>query len=522
MTISLPMLLEFLRDFSPEYDPSMPMIHNIEGLFFLDSSNISEIKFIENCIYLCENKLIKHIKNVPENILFFCIGDESDKIMAHKPHTVYFHNAISLNHIVNRYHSLITQFIQWDRDFHQEMIHNCTLDTLLDLGNRWITHPIMIFDPSFNLVCVSKYHKEEIVDKNDATALGYTPPEFMTLIQQKNLLSQVQNSVCSIIKPGISGELHGKKTYNIYRCYKDGDKIVGYSTIFCGTQYPSQSYLDVCEKFSQNLDMYFRITHKNSQTTSYMYEYLLSSLMREYQNPDSRWLSDRLQYIKIPKTGVFALIHFDFYRDQKFNGYACSLLQKYFPSLNIFLHENKVYMLIAMESSTTFDQMKTNLLSIIKQTNLHFGRSHPWQCYISNPFITLSDIYYAYKQCEELKEIITSKEHQSSQTYFYENYIAHHCFSYLSKQYDLKFLIWPVFWEIKKYDEEHHTLFIDTIKQYLNYDCNLTRTAKEMHMHRNSVENRLKKIESLFHLDLSNFHTLHMFYWTFNLIDYIG
>lgn len=129
---------------------------------------------------------------------------------------------------------------------------------------------------------------------------------------------------------------------------------------------------------------------------------------------------------------------------------------------------------------------------------------------------------YSKKQCQELQKIVPDQNSYSLRSYFYEDYIIPHAFSHLEKQYDLNVLIWPLFWEIKKYDEKHHTCYIETLKQFLNNDCNLTQTAQAMHMHRNSVENRLKKIESLFHIDLSSFYTLHLFYWTFSLIAYMS
>lgn len=517
MTISLEMLLEFMEDFSPEYDSSISMPKSIDGLLFLDNPDYQDVLLSPNCIYLCDNDLLTHIEQAPKTAIFFCIGE---KKTASKLSIVYFHNGISLHRIANRYHDILNRFTGWDREFHQKLMHNGTLDELLDLTAQWISEPIEIFDPSFNVIAASRHHDGQVHGFTFSSGLGYTPPEYMSRIQQLNLLSQVQNSVTGIVKPSISGEFSGEKTYNIYRCFKINDKIVGYSTIFCGESVPSQGYQDICELFFQNLDMYFTITQKYDKTTSYMYEYLLSALIRDYQKPDSKWLSDRLQYVKLPKHGVFALIKFDFYRDKKYNGYACSLLQKYFPTLNIFLHEDEVYMLVAMNEGTLFYQTKENLRNIISQTEKQFGTSHHWQCYISNPFLSLPDIYYAHRQCNELQEIVSARSSRSNREYFYEDYTIHHAFYHLEKQYDLHFLIWPLFLEIKKYDREHHTSFIDTLKQYLDNDCNLTRTAKAMHMHRNSVENRLKKIEILFHIDLSSFHILHMFYWTFHLIDY--
>lgn len=465
--------------------------------------------------------MLERITAAPKTTIFFCTGPKPAKTTAVNRATVYFHTT-SLHHIANKYQEIVSRLTFWDREFQQSLIHDHTLEELLDLAIPWIPHPIEIFDPSFHILASSKARNVQEEGFTFSASLGYTPPEYMSRIQQKNLLAQVQNSAAGIIKPSISGEISGIKTFNIYRCFKVHEKIAGYCTIFCGEKMPSQGYLDICELFFQNMEIYFTIARKQDKTSSYMYEYLLSSLMENYQSLTSRRLSDRLQYIKIPKTGIFTLIRFDFYKEESYSGYACNLLQKYFPTLQSFLHEEEVYMLVTMPEETPIHQAKEHIIEIIAQTGTYFGAKHSWQCYISNPFSVLSDIYYAKKQCQKLQKISSAELPNSPQSYFYEDYIIPHAFSYLEKEYDLNFLIWPLFWEIHTYDKKHHTCYIETLKQYLNNDCNLTRTAQAIHMHRNSVENRLKRIESLFHIDLSRFHTLHLLYWTFRLIAYMS
>ena len=54
------------------------------------------------------------------------------------------------------------------------------------------------------------------------------------------------------------------------------------------------------------------------------------------------------------------------------------------------------------------------------------------------------------------------------------------------------------------YDLANNTDYLDTFKVYLNNRCNMTDTAKQLHMHRNTLLHRIKRIEELLESDLAD------------------
>ena len=58
-------------------------------------------------------------------------------------------------------------------------------------------------------------------------------------------------------------------------------------------------------------------------------------------------------------------------------------------------------------------------------------------------------------------------------------------------------MLHPMIRKLIAYDREYHTDYLETFKIYLNNRCNVTETAKQLHMHRNTLLHRVKRIEEL-------------------------
>ncbi len=69
---------------------------------------------------------------------------------------------------------------------------------------------------------------------------------------------------------------------------------------------------------------------------------------------------------------------------------------------------------------------------------------------------------------------------------------------------DIIYLMHPAVVQIIRYDKKHNNNLEDILHSYLLNDCNVTRTAEETYMHRNTIINKINKIMSLIDADLSS------------------
>ena len=418
MRLSLNTILFSMREFRPQYDPGFTAGREADTMKFCPETP----DFQENCIYLCTAAQLKTASGWPQNIVFFGVGTNTGKIVDLKKNIILFTGADTIQDLLEAYLQITGRLSDWERKLHQALLYNCTAAELLSIASEEITSPILLSDSGFN---VMEFRNNPVgaVGIKVSSRLGYTPPEYMAVIRERHLLTQVEQSRNAVVQPAISTS----NTYNIYRCHRVNGKIAGYSTLFCGEEKPAEGYVDLCELYFQVVDLFLKITRRSDQLQTYMYESLLSALMQN-ENPLEQQLSKRLKYVGLPEEAIFTLVKFVFGRETNYNPYLCGLLQKYFPEKYFFLYQGSVYYLnIVRNSEREYSggpsaasrarktgeshelyYHKEHLGQVLNQIEQQLGKSHAMVSLISNPFYSLSDLYYAGMQCMELEQTVFS------------------------------------------------------------------------------------------------------------------
>ena len=73
---------------------------------------------------------------------------------------------------------------------------------------------------------------------------------------------------------------------------------------------------------------------------------------------------------------------------------------------------------------------------------------------------------------------------------------------------------------LARYDLEHHSGLLDLLFYYLLNGCNVTRTAQMMYMHRNTVLNKVNKINAIIHLPLDDGNIQQRLLFSCQLVKY--
>jgi len=93
-------------------------------------------------------------------------------------------------------------------------------------------------------------------------------------------------------------------------------------------------------------------------------------------------------------------------------------------------------------------------------------------------------------------------------------------FKALFDEKGLVYLAHPAIVAIARYDREHNDNLQDVLYFYLFHDRSITNTAGELYMHRNTVMNKIKKINNLFHLDLEDKYLRQRLLFSCQLVKY--
>lgn len=125
-----------------------------------------------------------------------------------------------------------------------------------------------------------------------------------------------------------------------------------------------------------------------------------------------------------------------------------------------------------------------------------FCRQNEYFGILGTPFVHLSD---APKVLQQLTDCFTYLDPQATPNglYHYYSFAVVQSMSAVVRMQPVETLLHPVVRKIMKYDKENSTDYLDTLETYLTFRCNVTDTARQLHMHRNTLQHRIRKIEEI-------------------------
>ena len=510
MIFTLAMILKELGEFHPICNQREQQNREIQGIFRYSAG---QKEFYPNSIYICSAAEPDAWGGQAETVTFFVVEADAADICRVKNYCYCFDKDVTETDLLNCYMRMQAEYSSWDKRVHLDIINGCSLETMLDYASEIIEYPIQVYDSGFRILDTSKHHKKKLSDFEAASALGYTPPDFIRKIQERNIMPRLQEAGHVIAAPGIENPGHT----NLYRTHKIDGQVSGYSCVFCGEDRISQGDLDQVELVMQNLDFYFKENQKHMVLSKYMYESFLISLLSARVPMDSQIISDRAKIMHLPLRGEFVLVQLNFDGKDHFLAYLRRLIQRYLPEHSAFVYEGYIYLLIAGKLS---EKSSSRHAAEIMEYLQNMLPSYHFSCCISNTFFELSAIYDAYQICKRL-ESMREQFHFGEGTYAYQDWqTILHCLQY-GGDFDLKALFLPEVCKIRRYDAVYHTHYLATLSAYFANNCNLRQTAEALSLHRNSAANRIEKIRQLFGLDLSDFKTCCSAYETLQLMELI-
>ena len=134
---------------------------------------------------------------------------------------------------------------------------------------------------------------------------------------------------------------------------------------------------------------------------------------------------------------------------------------------------------------------------------LEYLRRNNAACGLSRVFTDLSDIPLCFDQA--LFAVTTGIRLDPSAVFFdYEDFYAEHIIHYAERYLPENLLLSPQLSMLCEYDRDKGSSFVETLRAYLANINNLNQVADKLHIHRNTLFYRLRKIEDLTGWDLDD------------------
>ena len=182
-------------------------------------------------------------------------------------------------------------------------------------------------------------------------------------------------------------------------------------------------------------------------------------------------------------------------------------LAKIFPQDNFGFYKNDIVILHSMAERLlgNFDWDADALTEYLHKYEAYCGVSHATR--FRNHLQTL------WRLASETVHLgrIMQRDGMSDCIYAYQDYGMYYIIDLCANEFlqvhnhdDLIYLVHPAIIAICRYDNSHNTNLRDVLFYYLLSHCSLNKTAQRLYMHRNTVLNKLNKIEEITHLSIQD------------------
>lgn len=412
--------------------------------------------------------------------------------------------SISLDEIFNRIMDVFVYFNQWENKLH-ELLHNGSeLQDFVNASDVVIGWPISILDRAEKTLASSSFEdSDDIIWKEICS--GYIRTEL--LVKDSVKITEVMKYDKPIQRYStVSGRV----------ILSQAIRVNGHVVGFIAAHHPHQ-----CEQlFSRGVEQLvnyltsfvaerMRCIEFYNMSRGSMFEYLLVDLI-EGIITDEELIEDRLLFLNWHpnKKNVMLRIEAPLKKLITLRDHIHHVV----PNSRCIIYNKCI---VAIISDLVSNDLQVSLYDLLQS----FLKEYHAKCGISNPFSSLSETSKYFNQASFALRI-GKAYHPESELYPYSQFTVYHALSTLSKHVNISDFYHQIFRQFLPLTKANGVLF-DTLRVYLQTNCNIAASAKKLYIHRNSMIYRIKRLEEEFHIDFSDVDTRLQLLMSYKIYDII-
>jgi GAF domain-containing protein len=184
---------------------------------------------------------------------------------------------------------------------------------------------------------------------------------------------------------------------------------------------------------------------------------------------------------------------------KRISGMVKRRIQENYSGSLVHEHENLLTGVICLSKDPTASRLKTWLRDLSRQMRMeHLMRL---SIGVGNPCQNLSDYRRGFAEASEALQMGQSLNREGGVTYFNDLGVYRYLYK-IARMDDLRDMYQDQVARIYNYDRRKGTDLLDTLETYLECAGNLTKTSSRLFVHRNTLIQRLERLQSLCEIDL--------------------
>ena len=176
--------------------------------------------------------------------------------------------------------------------------------------------------------------------------------------------------------------------------------------------------------------------------------------------------------------------------------YLCNLIESSFSGYIAFEYESSIVTFINTSKIPCDEKTLSDMVKeFLREMNLIAG--------VSNSFSNLSMARMYYRQASVAIEM-GSTLHPEFSYYHFNDYVLLYMTNHCLGEFPLELLLPKGICQLQEHDLVSQANYVYTLRTYLNNNMNITKTAEDLFVHRSTLLDRLKRIDSILQINLED------------------
>jgi len=389
---------------------------------------------------------------------------------------------------------LLSTYQQWEQTIDQLTYRGASLQELCQLGARLLENPVCIHDDWFMMVAMSQ-GLEEVM-----------PPEHIT--------SSARGFVPRMILDDFRYDSEYLETYahrdaqlwqsredapaSLYVNLWDGTVYLGRLLVIRHNRSFRRADFALAEILTQRATFLLRQQRLGEQRPLQSMDDMIYHLLRGDQL-DPEDLTQLMSILSWKKNDRFLCVRI---RNQQSEG---KTVMEHVLHSDLFRIFTEAYILFSGHEQCVVLNLSREPVSgaMIRHRLAPLCRDYCLYAGISSPVSDIRDLHLAYYQSEVA---LTQAFRLRSEKWilFFSDCAMEHILEKLDSPLPSWALVAPELLSMREYDREKGTQYFETLREYLLHERDIPQTAETLIIHRTTLLYRLKKIQSLWNLDLED------------------
>lgn len=195
-------------------------------------------------------------------------------------------------------------------------------------------------------------------------------------------------------------------------------------------------------------------------------------------------------------------------------GMGLQQLSELLPKAVCFRYGSRLKLLVPTAENFALDgRLFDDIISWLKQSGFEAG--------VSRTTTLLTEIAHANRQSEKalaMGQVLKSEDI----LFFYDKYSIYDLLESCADHMDIMRFCHSAVFTLADYDRLHQTALLETLRAYLYTGKNVAEASAKLYIHRNTMNNRLQKINDLICTDLEDSENIFHLMLSYHILEYYG